>query len=47
VDIIKMDLRVIGWGGIDWLDLAEDRGQRRTIVNKVMNLLVHKLFGSS
>jgi hypothetical protein len=27
VDNIKMDLREIGWGGIDWIDLAQDRNQ--------------------
>jgi hypothetical protein len=26
-DNIKMDLREIGWGGIDWIDLAQDRDQ--------------------
>jgi hypothetical protein len=25
VDNIKMDLREIGWGGMDWIDLAQDR----------------------
>jgi hypothetical protein len=25
VDNIKMDLREIGWGGLDWVDLAQDR----------------------
>jgi hypothetical protein len=34
---IKMDLREIGWGGIDWIDLAQDRGGWRTLVNTVMN----------
>jgi hypothetical protein len=34
---IKMDLREIGWGGIDWIDLAEDRDQWRALVNTVMN----------
>jgi hypothetical protein len=24
---IKMDLREIGWGGMDWIDLAQDRDQ--------------------
>jgi hypothetical protein len=24
-DNIKMDLREIGWGGMDWIDLAQDR----------------------
>jgi hypothetical protein len=27
VDNIKMDLREIGWGGMDWIDLAQDREQ--------------------
>jgi hypothetical protein len=27
VDNIKMDLRGIGWGGMDWIDLAQDRDQ--------------------
>jgi hypothetical protein len=25
VDSIKMDLRETGWGGMDWIDLAQDR----------------------
>jgi hypothetical protein len=40
VDIIKMDLREAGWGGIDWSDLAQDRDQWRALVNSVMNLHV-------
>jgi hypothetical protein len=28
-----MDLREIGWDGMDWIDLAQDRGQRRVLVN--------------
>jgi hypothetical protein len=27
VDNIKMDLREIGWGSMDWIDLAQDRDQ--------------------
>jgi hypothetical protein len=27
VDNIKMDLREIGWDGVDWIDLAQDRNQ--------------------
>jgi hypothetical protein len=27
VDNIKMDLREIGWDGMDWIDLAQDRDQ--------------------
>jgi hypothetical protein len=38
VDNIKMDLRGIGWGGMDWIDLAQDRGQWRALVKAVMNL---------
>jgi hypothetical protein len=37
---IKMDLRKIGWGGMDWIDLAQDRDQWRTLVNTVVNLRV-------
>jgi hypothetical protein len=36
----KIDLRGIGWGVMDWIDLAQDRGQRRALVNTVMNLVV-------
>jgi hypothetical protein len=37
---IKMDLREIGRDGMDWIDLAQDRGQWRALVNAVMNLRV-------
>jgi hypothetical protein len=40
VDNIKIYLRVIGWGGMDWIDLAQDRDQWRALVNTVMNLRV-------
>jgi hypothetical protein len=40
VDDIKMDLREIGWDGRDWLDLAQDREQWRTLVSAVINLRV-------
>jgi hypothetical protein len=39
-DNIRMDLREMGWGGMDWIDLAQDRDQWRAIVNTVMNLRV-------
>jgi hypothetical protein len=39
-DNIKIDLREIGWGGMDWIDLAQDRDQSRALVNAVMNLWV-------
>jgi hypothetical protein len=34
-----MDLREIGWDGMDLIDLAQDRDQWRVLVNTVMNLL--------
>jgi hypothetical protein len=37
---IKIGLREIGWDGIDWIELAQDRDQRRALVNTVMNLRV-------
>jgi hypothetical protein len=37
VDNIKMGLREEGWGGMDWIDLTQDRDQRRALVNTVMN----------
>jgi hypothetical protein len=40
VDNIKIHVREIGWDGMDWLDLARDRGQCRALVNTVMNLRV-------
>jgi hypothetical protein len=39
-DNIKMDLREIGWGGMDWIGLAQDGDQWRAPVNTVMNLWV-------
>jgi hypothetical protein len=38
VDNIKMDLLEIGWGGVDWIGLAQDRDKWRALVNAVMNL---------
>jgi hypothetical protein len=40
VDNIKMDIREIGWDGVDWIEVAQDRDQWRALVNTVMNLLV-------
>jgi hypothetical protein len=39
-DNIIMDLREIGWGGMDWIDLAQDMDQWRALVNTVMNFRV-------
>jgi hypothetical protein len=40
MDNIKMDLRQIGWGGMDWIDLDQEWGQWSALVNTVMNLWV-------
>jgi hypothetical protein len=40
VDDIKMDIIEIGCGGIDWIDLSEDRYQWKVLVNTIMNLWV-------
>jgi hypothetical protein len=40
VDNIKMDLREIGWDGMDLIELAQNRDQWRALVNTVMNLRV-------
>jgi hypothetical protein len=37
-DRIKMDLREIGSGGVEWIHLAQDRDRWRAVVNAVMNL---------
>jgi hypothetical protein len=44
-DNIRMGLRVIGWGGMDWIELAQDRDQQRALVNTVMNLWVPQNIG--
>jgi hypothetical protein len=40
VDNIKMGLREIGWGVMDWINLAQGRDQWRALVNTVTNLWV-------
>jgi hypothetical protein len=37
-DNVKMDVRKIEWGGMEWIDLAQDQDQWRALVNMVMNL---------
>jgi hypothetical protein len=39
-DSIKMDLREIEWGCMDWIDLGQDRDQWRAPMNTVMNFRV-------
>jgi hypothetical protein len=40
VDNIKMDLLEIGWGGVGWINLAQDRDKWIVLVNAVINLRV-------
>jgi hypothetical protein len=40
VDIIEMDLRKIGWDGMDWIVLAKDIDQWRAFVNTLFDLRV-------
>jgi hypothetical protein len=40
VNNIKMDLKELGWGGMNWIDLAQDRDHLRALVNTVMNYRV-------
>jgi hypothetical protein len=39
-DNIMMDLGEIGWDGMDWIHLADDRDQWRALVNTMMSLRV-------
>jgi hypothetical protein len=45
VDNIKINLLEIGWGGVDWIGLAQDRNKWRALVNAVMNLWVPQKAG--
>jgi hypothetical protein len=40
VDYIRLDLREMGWGDVDWIGFAKDRNRWRVLVNSVLNLRV-------
>jgi predicted small integral membrane protein len=39
-DNLKINLKEMGWGGMDWIDLAQDRDRWWALVNVVINLQV-------
>jgi hypothetical protein len=39
-DNIKIDLKEIWWEDVDWIHLAQDKDERRVLVNTVMNLMI-------
>ena len=39
-DNVEIDLREVGWRGVDWTDLARDRDRWQALVNTVMNVWV-------
>jgi hypothetical protein len=47
VDNIKMDLGEIGWAGMNWIGLDQDRDKWRALVNAVMNFGLNNMLGSS
>jgi hypothetical protein len=40
VDNIRMDLGEVGWGGVDWIGVAQDRNRWRVLLKSVMNIQV-------
>ena len=45
-DNIKIDVREVGWEGMDWIDLAQNRDRWRALVNAAMNLWVPQYSGN-
>jgi hypothetical protein len=46
VDNIWIDLGEVGWGYVDWIDLAQDMNRWRPLVNSVLNLGIAKNAGN-
>jgi hypothetical protein len=47
VDNVRLDFGDMGWNGMDWIELAQDRDQWMILVNTIMNVWVHKILGGS
>ena len=46
VDNIKIDLQEVGFGGVDWIELAQNRDRWRALVTAVVNLQVPENAGN-
>jgi hypothetical protein len=46
VNNIRMDLGEVGWGGVDWIGLAQDRNKWRALVNSVLTFGFHEMLGN-
>lgn len=44
---IKLDLRETEWYVLDWISVSQDRGQRGSVLNTVLEFRVHKILGNS
>jgi hypothetical protein len=42
----RMDLQQVGWGGMDWMDVVQDRDRWLAILNVVMNMQVTPIEGN-
>jgi hypothetical protein len=42
-----MDLQEVGWGSMDWIDLAQDKNRWQALINVVINFRLNKMQGIS